>query len=161
MQSNAWKFALSRVPREHHSILLLVTTIGIEIYVNNIQLLEDDYVVLRGRLGGTTDSGRVFFVPYDQINYLTFTREMKEDQVEQLLGIDGESQPAAPSAVASVQVEPANLASTILPPPPPPPVVPVAKPSPPSKLALLERIRMRNRPKPPPGGQPAPPAPNK
>jgi hypothetical protein len=161
MQSDAWKFALARVPREHHPIMMIVTTIGIEINVNTIQRLEDDYAVLRGRLGGTTEAGRVFFVPYDQINYITFTREMKEDQVQQLLGLDDvpKVEAPAPPVEAPAPVEAAKLEPSVLPPPPPPPVTsPPAKASASSKFALLERIRMRNKPKPPPE---EPPAPNK
>ena len=44
MQSTAWKALFSRVPREHHEIMMVVTTIGIEINVKSIQLLEPDYV---------------------------------------------------------------------------------------------------------------------
>jgi hypothetical protein len=160
MQSVAWKAIFNRIPREHHEILMVVTSIGIEINVKSIQLLEPDYVVIRGRLGGTTDAGRVFFVPYDQINYLTFNKEIKEEQVAEMLGTeapppraaipDGESllQAAAEAAAAAVKEEPA-----------PPPTPEPAKAAPPGKMALLERIRSRVRPK--PEGEGPGPAPDK
>jgi hypothetical protein len=160
MQSAAWKAIFNRIPREHHEILMVVTSIGIEINVKSIQLLEPDYVVIRGRLGGTTDAGRVFFVPYDQINYLTFNKEIKEEQVAEMLGTeappprapipDGEGilQAAAEAAAATAKEEPA-------PPPPPEP----AKTAPPGKMALLERIRARVRPR--PDGEGPGPAPDK
>ena len=88
MQSAAWKAIFNRVPREHHEIMMVVTSIGIEINVKTIQLLEPDYVVIRGRLGGTTDAGRVFFVPYDQINYITFNKEIREEHVADMLGLE-------------------------------------------------------------------------
>ena len=160
MQSLAWKAIFNRIPREHHEILMLVTSIGIEINVRSIQLLEPDYVVIRGRLGGTTDAGRVFFVPYDQINYLTFNKEIKEEQIAEMLGTeppppraaipDGESilQAAAEAAAPVAKDEPA-----------PTPAPEPAKAAPPGKMALLERIRSRVRPK--PEGEGPGPAPDK
>ena len=142
MQSAAWKAIFNRIPREHHEIMMVVTSIGIEINVRSIQLLEPDYVVIRGRLGGTTDAGRVFFIPYDQINYLTFNAEIKEDQVADMLGVD--APPEKPPIPDAEGVRPAPQA----PAEPAQPVPAPAKPEvAPTKMALLERIRARVRPK--------------
>ncbi|HEV8062762.1 MAG TPA: hypothetical protein VGP68_22975 [Gemmataceae bacterium] len=147
MQSAAWKAIFNRVPREHHEIMMVVTSIGIEINVKSIQLLEPDYVVIRGRLGGTTDAGRLFFVPYDQINYITFNKEIREQQVAEMLGVDappprapipeGDAVKAAAEAAAEVEKEAA-----------PTPTEPAKGETQPGKMALLERIRSRIRPKP-------------
>jgi hypothetical protein len=149
MQSAAWKAIFNRIPREHHEILMVVTSIGIEINVRNIQLLEPDYVVIRGRLGGTTDAGRLFFVPYDQINYVTFNKEIKEEQIAEMLG----TEPPAPKApipdgegVTGGISEPAPEPAKTEPEAPPAAVEP-SKQAPPGKMALLERIRSRNKPK--------------
>jgi hypothetical protein len=149
MQSAAWKAIFNRVPREHHEIMVLVTSIGIEINIKGIQLLEPDYVVLRGRLGGTTDAGRLFFVPYDQINYITFHSEIREQQVAEMLGLDAPP-PKAPipmgdavkaaEAAADIAAEAEKEEST----PSPEPAKPETQPG---KMALLERIRSRIRPK--------------
>ena len=147
MQSAAWKAIFNRVPREHHEIMMVVTSIGIEINVKTIQLLEPDYVVIRGRLGGTTDSGRVFFVPYDQINYITFNKEIREEHVADMLGLE-RPPPKAPmqegDAVRAAQ-EPVVEEKKEEPSPPLGPAKPEALPG---KMALLERIRSRVRPKP-------------
>jgi hypothetical protein len=147
MHSTAWKAVFNRIPRQHHEILMVVTSIGIEINVRSIQLLEPDYVVIRGRLGGTTDAGRIFFIPYDQINYLTFNVEIKEDQVAAMLGVDAPPpKPPIPEPESAKQVaagpendEPESASS-----PAPGPAKPEAAPT---KMALLERIRSRIRPK--------------
>src|SRR5262249_32336987 len=86
MQGQAWISLLRRIPPEQQDTLVLVTTVGIELSIKNILRLEDDYVAIRGRLAGTTDAGRVFFVPYDQINYVGFLNEMKEAQFHVLFG---------------------------------------------------------------------------
>jgi hypothetical protein len=155
MQSAAWKAIFNRIPREHHEIMMVVTSIGIEINVKSVQVLEPEYAVIRGRLGGTTDAGRLFFVPYDQINYLTFNKEIKETQVAEMLGLDappikgpipegdavkkaaeGDAVKKAAEVVAEVEKEEIAL--------PPEPAKPETQPG---KMALLERIRSRIRPK--------------
>src|SRR5260370_13066150 len=78
MHSAAWTALLARIPPEQHDRLMLVTTIGQEITLYALLDLTEDYLAIRGRLAGSTDAGRVFFVPYDQINYLGFQKELKE-----------------------------------------------------------------------------------
>src|SRR6266478_6402720 len=147
MQSAAWKAMFNRIPREHHEFMMVVTSIGIEINVKSIELLEPEYAVIRGRLGGTTDAGRLFFVPYDQINYVTFNKEIKEQQVAEMLGLDappikgpipeGDAVKAAAEEAGEAEIEEA----VHLPEPAKPETLP-------GKMALLERIRSRIRPKP-------------
>src|SRR5947209_2925396 len=145
MQSSAWKAIFNRIPREHHEIMMVVTSIGIEINVRNIQLLEPDYVIIRGRVGGTTDAGRLFFVPYDQINYVTFNKEIKEQQVAEMLGL--QAPPEKGPIPEGYAIQPVVEAATE-PEKEPPPAAEPAKPAvPPGKMALLERIRARVRPK--------------
>jgi len=147
MQSTAWKTIFNRIPREHHEIMMVVTSIGIEINVRYIQLLEPDYVVLRGRLGGTTDAGRLFFVPYDQINYVTFSKEIKEEQIADMFGLEAppEKGPIPEGLDMEVAAEATPEPEKEKPTPPAEPAKPAALPG---KMALLERIRARVRAKP-------------
>ncbi len=125
--------------------MMLVTSIGIEINIKSIQLLEPDYVVIRGRLGGTTDAGRLFFVPYDQINYVTFNKEIREEQVAAMLGLDAPP-PKAPIPMGE-SVKPAEEPEKEET-PTPTPAEPARPETQPGKMALLERIRSRIRPRP-------------
>src|SRR5438128_4617816 len=86
MQNSAWIVLLRRIPPDQHNSLAIVTSVGIEINIQNLVRIEDDHVVIRGRLAGTTDTGRAFFVPYNQINYLGIVREVKEPQLRALYG---------------------------------------------------------------------------
>ncbi len=149
MQSAAWKAIFNRIPREHHEILMVVTSIGIEINVKSVQLLEPDYVVIRGRLGGTTDAGRLFFVPYDQINYLSFNKEVREEHIAEMLGTEAPPPKAAiPDGEGVKRQDAAAAAASAKEEPAPTPAPEPAKAAPPGKMALLERIRSRVRPKP-------------
>jgi hypothetical protein len=151
MQNSAWIALLRRIPSDQHNNLALVTTIGIEINIQNIVRLEDDYVVIRGRLAGTTETGRAFFVPYDQINYVGIIRELKEPQIRALYG---EAPPAEEveqkTDAVSTEGQPTATEAPVPAPPPDPeataPAEPL-KPGPqlkiPRKSGVLERLRAR------------------
>jgi hypothetical protein len=153
MQSSAWIALLQRIPPDQHDSLAIVTTSGIEISIQDILRTEAEYLVIRGRLSGTTDAGRVFFIPYCQIQYVGFQKEVR---VAQILAIYGEAPPAEaakPKADAaspeSAAVEPATATEPAPPPPPPkenPPPPPTKSPAHlkmPRKSDLLERLRAR------------------
>ena len=84
MQTRSWMKLLQRIPSEQHDILVLLTSIGVEINLQRIMRMEDEFLVVRGRLAGTTDTGRVFFIPYSQINYLGFNKDISEAQLQGL-----------------------------------------------------------------------------
>jgi hypothetical protein len=117
MRSQAWIELLRRVPPQQHDSLVLVSNSGTEISLHSLLRMEADYVIVRGRLAGTTDTGRIFFIPYDQIDYLGFQKELAEAQVRALLG-----EPELPPA-AAVEAPHANGAA----------VPSAAEPSPPSE----------------------------
>src|SRR5438132_10531994 len=121
MHSAAWIRLLGRIPPDQQDTLVVVTTIGIEINVQSILRTEDDYVVLRGRLAGTQETGRVVFVPYDQVNYVGFQREVKDAQIRALYGEALPPEPVQPKAEAP----PAPSAAA---PDPPPAATPAPQP---------------------------------
>jgi hypothetical protein len=130
-----------------------MTTVGIEINIQDILRIEEDHVVIRGRQAGTIAMGRVFFIPYDQISYFCIQKEVQEAQVRSLYndapgaveeGAEGEHstpQPAAAETV-SAEVKPESA-------PPPPEVKPPPEPPRPGALkiprksGLIERLRAR------------------
>jgi len=142
-----------------------MTTIGMEISIQNVVAMEQEHMIIRGRLAGTADMGRVFFVPYDQINYLGFQKEMKQSQIQALVGdgagaaaaqaaeeakdaqdraqfepevAESPSQPEAAPQTAEGLEEPAETAASA-------PRLPI-----PAKAKLLERLRARSRTPPQP-----------
>ena len=163
MNSAAWISLFKRIPLAQHDKLSLVTTIGIELNIQNLMRLEEEYAVIRGRLAGTTDAGRLYFIPYDQINYLGVLRAVKEAEVEAMFG-PGSLLPIASATPGQDQnapalVTPAAAAEPQTPEPTPDPeavtsadeVTPAPEPPKsgfraiPDKAALLERLRLRAR----------------
>jgi hypothetical protein len=134
--------------------LAIVTTVGIEISIQDLLRVEEDHLVIRGRLAGTTQSGRVFFVPYDQINFLGFQTEVRVAQIRALYGeapVAEQAERKAPALIAEpVLAEPAATDPTpaTLPPPPPEEQPPLEPPKPgqlkiPRRSGLIDRLRAR------------------
>jgi hypothetical protein len=155
MQNASWISLMRLIPAVLHNQLALITTIGLEIAVQDVFRLEEEYMVIRGRLSGTMDSGRIFLVPYNQVNFIGFQKLLKKPDIEAIFnGTYGGVAPAeAPDAG-----EPEEPAEAATPAEPPPPEVaarapaPAADPKkPPSRQLLLERVRARlaavNKPK--------------
>jgi hypothetical protein len=157
MQTSVWTALLRRIPLELHDSLAIVTTAGIDINVQDLLRIQEDHLVVRGRLAGTTDLGRIFFIPCSQIHYLGFQKEVRVAQVMALYGeVTAAEQallPSEGSTVADPSMEPAATAAppdvpslpsadvNLLPEPPKPGV----QLSIPRKSRLLERLRARSQ----------------
>jgi hypothetical protein len=155
MQGPSWAAVLRRIPAALQDSVVIVTTTAIEIVIHSIARLEREYVVVRGRMSGSMDTGRVMFVPYDQINYVGVNRKLTEAEVQALLGKPGavvrfveEGAEVGAEPVEEVAWPPPAAAE---PEPPPPPETPAPeeaakatpKPAHPSKSVLLARLRAR------------------
>lgn len=81
MQSATWVRLLRQVPVEHLQKLYIVTSAGTEISIQDLVRMDPEYLIIRGRLAGTSDAGRIFVVPLNQINYLGSQVEMRDDLV--------------------------------------------------------------------------------
>src|SRR5437867_4668334 len=86
MRGCVWAVVLRRIPPEHHNILMLVTRSGTEIALQNILHLDDEVLAIKGRLAGSQDAGRLYFVPLDNIDYFGFNRMVKDEEYAALFG---------------------------------------------------------------------------
>jgi hypothetical protein len=150
MHTSAWIALIRQFPQSVHNNLTFITRIGREVSVQNIFRIEPDYIVVRGRLSGTTDEGRVFILPFDEMHALGFQKPMKEHEFEAVFNGLDPKQAVDPKAA---ETEQAAAASPEPQEPPPkaaqPTPVPVSAPAevkpakPPSKVLLLQRVRAR------------------
>ena len=149
MESGEWKALLTLIPEEHQNHLVVMTTAGTEINIQTVLRLEEKYLVLRGRLAGTTDMGRIFFLPLDRLDYLAFQRALTEEEILAILGGQpmpgkeaSESVPAvAPTAAAGLA--PSQPEASAGPVPVAGPTPPL--PSPPRQAGLLARLPSRSQ----------------
>lgn len=129
MRNDEWINLMRLIPPEQQDELVLVLQNGVELSVDQLVRFESNFVVVRGRVAGTSDEGRGFFVPYDQLTYFRIDRVVKAGELRRLCGervsaaelaaedgLAGQGitatpeAPAAPSEAADPQPEPANAA---------------------------------------------------
>jgi hypothetical protein len=84
MQSIAWVALFRHIPIEQQARFMLVTASGTEIAIQSFLLIEQEFAAIKGRLAGTQDTGRVFFVPYEQIDYFGFQQPIKESEFTEM-----------------------------------------------------------------------------
>ena len=142
MQSSVWAQLLRQFPPEEQKNLSIVTTAGTEIALQLILRLDLEFFVVRGRIAGSTDGGRLFFLPYDHIDYLA-TQQACGDAEFQALWNGVNVSPLPPSTSSPPPAAPTPIPDTI----------PTAEDKPaggsgvrnvaPIKSAVLERFRAR------------------
>jgi hypothetical protein len=154
MNPAAWEALLRHIPREIHEKLMLVTASGTEITLQNLLRVDREFVVLRGRLAGTQDAGRVFFLPYAAIDYLGSQKGVKDAEYMEWFGslaVPTAAQPETPpagAAPASAAVAATAPEAGAAQPEPAPPVAPSGNSktvNPVVKSAVLEKFRARSK----------------
>lgn len=103
MQNTEWIDLVRIIPEDQHNKLVLTTMTGIDLNVELIIRMEEHYLVFRGRISGITDEGRVFFLPYTQIDYMQLNRQVKEEEIQRMYGdqTDGETKEPASGVFAA------------------------------------------------------------
>src|SRR5215212_9966315 len=78
-----------RVPEPSHAYMNVVMRNQSVLAVDAMVRFEPTYMVMKGREGGTTDEGRAFFVPYEEIAYLRLERSVKISELKAMYGETG------------------------------------------------------------------------
>jgi hypothetical protein len=86
MQGELWQAVLRRIPAAKHDSLIVVTASGVELMVNKILRVDEHYLLLRARLAGATDSGRIIVLPYEQIENVAFGKILPEAEIQSMFG---------------------------------------------------------------------------
>jgi hypothetical protein len=154
MQNIAWVTFFRHLPPALLDTLSIKMMSGTEVSIQSILRVDHEFVVLKGRLAGTQDAGRVFFLPYRQIDHLYYQKEVRESEFNDAfdslqMPIPGtEAAVAAPEGAESpaeavpTDEVPAFAAEAM--PEGTPESTPVNRPTPvPIKSAVLERFRAR------------------
>jgi hypothetical protein len=130
MTNQEWIEMLRLIPEEEQNQSVLVLLNGSEISVDTFYRFEPTFLVFRGRVAGTTDEGRAFFVPYDQMLYYRIERVVNIAELRDIVSkgrpVDD---PPTPTSAPAAEV-PASV------PVAPPTADPTA-----TRNALLNRIR--------------------
>jgi hypothetical protein len=148
----AWIAMFRRIPANLHDTLALGLTTGVEIVIQKIVRLDPDFMIIRGRLAGTQDAGRVVLIPYSQLTFVAVIRDLKEAEVEAFFGKSappvtpraqaelGHEESAASEEPEETPAAPLEDATQCV---PAPAVNPPKKPEAVSKTVLLAKLRER------------------
>ncbi len=139
MLAELWKALLRRIPEQHIDNLMMMTAQGTEINVQTLLRMEEDFMVLRGRLAGSTDGGRIFILPYEHLDHMGFQKPLTEAQLEEVF-----NKPAPPATAATLTepLPPPQPASPTPAPPAPPPETNLLS-TVPTRSKLVQRLRLR------------------
>lgn len=74
MINQEWIDMFRVIPEENQNTIVIVLQNGAEINVDVMFRFEPNFMVIRGRVGGQTEEGRAFFIPYDQMLYFRIER---------------------------------------------------------------------------------------
>ena len=85
MQNAEWAAMFRQVPEALHAQLMLVLANRAEIAVENICRLDPNFIAFRGRMGGTTDTGLFFMLPYDQLSGVYLSRVLTDEEIQAIL----------------------------------------------------------------------------
>jgi hypothetical protein len=110
MQADGWIRLLRRIPAEQLDKLSLTTTNGTELSIQNLVRLDEEFMLVRARITGSSDAGRAFFIPYDQINFLGFQKPVKEEALRALF--DGSEPMPLPARAPSAELDPVTFEET-------------------------------------------------
>ena len=135
MLNASWATLLRQIPADQHNQLMLHTANGTNITIQSLLRIDFEFVILKGRLSGSQDQGRLFIIPYTNIDYFAFNRLVKDDEYTALFASVVIPDPDAPPAKPAVAEEPR-------------PVVRPTRQGAPVKSSVLERFRTRNTPAP-------------
>lgn len=97
MHGASWANVFQLIPTEKYDKLVMTTHNNTEIHIQGILYSTREFLIVRGRLAASTDAGRVFFIPFDQVHYLAFREPISEADTYALLGLQP-SQSNAPRA---------------------------------------------------------------
>jgi hypothetical protein len=151
MRSCVWAALLRCVPPEQHNILMIVTRGGVEIAVQNFLNIGEEMLSIKGRLAGSQDAGRLYFVPLDNIDYFGFNRIVKDEEYVAMFGnfqpppeVAAVPAPVAPVAPVMALAEPTDQDLLTPDPLPDQMLTPTSlKAATPMRSAILERFRAR------------------
>jgi hypothetical protein len=84
MLSQEWIEMFRVLPEEMRSNIVVVLQNGSELSIDTFFRFEPNFLVARGRVAGTLDENRAFFIPYNQMLYYRLDRNIKLEELEEI-----------------------------------------------------------------------------
>ena len=144
MQGSLWVKLLRRIPAELHNALALGLVTGDEVVVQQLIRMDNDFVIVRGRMSGSTAEGRIMLVPYAQMTLVAVNKQIPEAEVQAIFGQEtAGAAPSIASAAGNAETGQMPLPAPRRPDTAPSVVGAASQIKAPSKSVLLARLRER------------------
>lgn len=85
MTISSWLQLLPKLPQSWKETLVVKTVNGTELSVQAIIRVDESFLVVRGRVAGTTEQGQVYFVPIEKLETLCIQKPPKDDEMQKTL----------------------------------------------------------------------------
>jgi hypothetical protein len=79
---------LGRIPAHDLGKTQVMLRSGYTFSIETVIRFEERYFIIRGREGGTTEEGRGFFIPYDEIVTLKIEKAVRVSEMNRMYGVD-------------------------------------------------------------------------
>jgi hypothetical protein len=86
MHNSEWISVFRQLPQELYQQTVLVLNNRMELTLETLLRIEPTFLAVRGRMGGTTEGGLMFLVPYDQLTAIYMFKSMTDAEVEAMFG---------------------------------------------------------------------------
>jgi hypothetical protein len=86
MQAAEWTKLVSSIPDDCWEGMFFELNTGMNLAVARVMKYTDEFILLRGRVGGTDEEDRVFVVPYESLMMVMFTRPMEDEKIISIFG---------------------------------------------------------------------------
>ncbi len=82
VEAAGWQKFFQGIRPDDQLTLVIRTTDMLEISVEGISRVEDEVILVRGRVAGTADARRVFIIPYDRLSSVYVNRPVALEEVD-------------------------------------------------------------------------------
>lgn len=86
MKRDHWVSLFQKLPETMHDQVVFSLSTGIDVYNQRFLVYADDYLLVRGRLGGTDEGERIFMVPWEELRMIFFSRPVEDEMLFKTFG---------------------------------------------------------------------------
>lgn len=86
MKKEHWVNFFQKLPETMHDQVVFSLSTGIDVFNQRFLVYADEYLLIRGRLGGTDESERIFMVPWEELKMVFFSRPVEDEMLVKTFG---------------------------------------------------------------------------
>jgi hypothetical protein len=86
MKREHWVSFFQKLPETMHDQVVFSLSTGIDVFNQRFLVYADEYLIIRGRLGGTDESERIFMVPWEELKMIFFSRPVEDEMLVKTFG---------------------------------------------------------------------------